>query len=95
MQKADNIKMDLKGLWYFYVDWILLVHCKDQLWALVNTVLNHLILKRQGFVRQLNDFQLPKKTLLSRISYEITEQLQDFIFLCNRSAAHNCPDSMK
>jgi hypothetical protein len=36
----DNIKMDLREIWFGDVDWIHLVQDRDRWWALVNTVMN-------------------------------------------------------
>jgi hypothetical protein len=37
---VDNIKMDLREITWYGVDWIDMVHDRDQWMALVNTVLN-------------------------------------------------------
>jgi len=39
-RRKDNIRMDLKEVWWEGVDWIHLVQNGDNWWALVNTVLN-------------------------------------------------------
>jgi hypothetical protein len=36
----DNIRMDLREIVWEVVDWIHLGHVRDQLWALVNPVMN-------------------------------------------------------
>jgi len=36
----NNVKMDLKEIWWKGVDWIRLAQDRDQWWALVNTVVN-------------------------------------------------------
>jgi hypothetical protein len=36
----DNIKMDLREIWFGDVDWIHLAQDRDRWWALVNTVMN-------------------------------------------------------
>jgi hypothetical protein len=36
----DNIKIDLKEIWWGSMDWIDLAHDKDQWSSLVNTILN-------------------------------------------------------
>jgi hypothetical protein len=36
----DDIKMDLKVIWWEGADWILLAENKDRWWAVVNTVMN-------------------------------------------------------
>jgi hypothetical protein len=37
---VDNIKMDLRGIEWDNMDWIDLVHDRDQWRALVNTIMN-------------------------------------------------------
>jgi hypothetical protein len=34
---GDNIKMDLREIWWEDVDWILMVQDRDQWWDFVNT----------------------------------------------------------
>jgi hypothetical protein len=36
----DNIKIDLKGIGLGVMDWIYLARERDELWAIVNTVMN-------------------------------------------------------
>jgi hypothetical protein len=39
-RRVDNIKMDLRELGWYGMDWIDLAECRDQWRALVNTVMN-------------------------------------------------------
>jgi hypothetical protein len=37
----DNIRMDLREIWWEGVDWMHVIQNKDQWWAVVNRVMNH------------------------------------------------------